>query len=437
MDGKETYRGLVEKMGNLYREMQGLIDAANENGGDMSEADTKRFEDMKAEYRKLQQQRERNHEMMSLAQKDSSIGWVDVPDAPERRTAAPKAGKKSERWGAFADTAEYRDAFDAYLRRGELVGPTEQRALSEGGSGLGDVVAPTEFSDKLFEQLQKVVTLRQISQIMPMGSWKRDLVIEGAVASVNWTSEGTAITDSFQSSSTFTNTVLTPRKLAGLTKVSRELLEDAPARGPGFSLENILTNSFAKGFAEKEEQGFLVGTGASGQPTGVLTLSSGGPSVGKQLAANNAITSAEVIDWVYSLPRQYRQHPSAAILLSDTALSYIRKAAATAATTQLQYFWEPSGQLGEPDRIMGIPVYASHYVTAPATSSQGFASGGGICGMIGAFDYCVIGQRSQFSLRVLNERYADEDNVGMVCTSRVDVKLTQMDAFRYLRGAAS
>ena len=432
------YKKLREENDLRYRQMSEMIEAANANGGDMSAEDTQKFDALDAEYRRVQGVIEKNHQLMALAAKDRTEGadFVDAgPEAPERR-AVTSTAKKSARWGEFADKAEYRDAFDAYLRRGELVGPTEQRALSEGGTGLGDVVAPTEFSDKIFEQLQKIVTLRQIAQIMPMGSWKRDLVVERAVASVNWTTEGNSITDSLSTNPTFSSVVLQPRKLAGLTKVSRELLEDAPARGPGFSLENILTNSFAKGFAEKEEEGFLVGTGASGQPTGILTIASNGPSVGAQLDGNSAVTTAKIIDWIYSLPRHYRQHPSTAILVSDTLLSYLRKVPILASSTTT-YFWQPSGVLGEPDRIMGIPVYASHYVPAPATSSQGFASGGGICGIIGAFDYCVIGQRSQFSMRVLNERYADEDNVGMVCTSRVDCRLTQMDAFRYLRGAAS
>lgn len=438
-DKKDTYRGLVEKMGALYREMQAMIDAANENGGDMSADDTKRFDTMQAEYRKLQEQRERNVALMGLAQKDQNLGWTEVKDAPERRAAKSVKGEKAARWGAYADTEEYRDAFDSYLRRGELVGPTEQRALSEGGTGLGDVIAPTEFSDKIFEQLQKVVTLRKLAQIMPMGSWKRDLVIESAIASVNWTTEGTAISDSLTANPTFSSVVLNAKKLGGLAKVSRELAEDAPARGPGFSLENILTNSFAKGFAEKEEQGFLVGTGASGQPTGILTVGpsastpSTGPSVGSTLAANTAVTVAKLQEWIYALPRQYRQHPSTAILVSDKILEYIR-ALPIISGSSTTYYWQPSGILGEPDRFMGIPIYASHYVPNPASTSQGY-TGGGICGLVGAFDYLVIGQRSQFSLRVLNERFADEDNIGMVCTSRVDIKYTQTDAFRFLRSA--
>jgi len=435
------YKELREGNDARYRAMQNMIEAANAKGGDMSAEDTAKFDALSAEYRNVQTQIERNHSLMGLAakDKDGTAAWVDTgPDAPEMRRApaATETAQRAPRFGDFRCNADFERAYDAYLKRGELVGPAEQRALAEATAGLGDIVAPTEFHNRMAELLQKVVTLRKIAQVMPLGSWKRDIVIESNVAAVNWTGEGSAISDSLNTASTYTNVVLQPWKLAGLAKVSRELVDDAPARGPGFSIENVITNSFAKGFAQKEEQGFLVGTGSS-QPTGILTYASNGPSVGQQLSAgNSAVTAKQVIDWVYSLPREYRQHPSCAMLVSDTVLGYIRSAAATASGTA-QYFWQPSGVLGEPDRILGIPVYASAYVPAPATTSQGFASGGGICGIIGAFDYCVIGERSGYGLRVLNELYAASDQVGYVATNRVDVKLTNMTAFTYLRGAAS
>ncbi len=436
----KNYKELREGNDARYREMQQMIEAANANGGDMSADDTKRFDELDSEYRRVQKQIERNHTLMNLAAEDKKTGWVDVgPDAPELRKApaAKETNQRAPRFGDFRCNDEYVKAYESYLKRGEHTPVAEMRALSEGGTGLGDIIPPTEFHSRMYEILQKMVVLRQIATVMPLGSWKRDIVIESALASVNWTTEGSAITDSLQTNPTYSNTVLQPRKLAGLAKVSRELLDDAPARGAGFSVETIITNSFAKSFAQTEEDGMLNGTGSSGQPTGILTIASSGPSVGKQLTANTGITAKEVIEWVYSLGREYRSHPSAAILLSDTALGYIRNAAATSATTQLNYFWQPSGQLGEPDRILGIPVYCSQYVPAPATSSQGFASGGGICGMIGAFDYCVIGERSGYTLRVLNELYAANDQVGYVATNRVDVKLTNMSAFKYLRGAAA
>jgi len=434
----KNYKELREGNDARYRAMQEMIEAANANGGDMTADDTAKFDALSAEYRKVQQQIERNHALMGLAAKDKDAGFIDVgPDAPEvrRAPAARETAQRAPRFGDFRCSDEFMRAYETYLKRGEHTPMTEMRALSEGGTGLGDIVAPTEFQSRMAELLQKVVTLRKIATVMPLGSWKRDIAIESALASVNWTTEGSSITDSLATNPTYSNVVLQPKKLAGRAVVSRELIDDAPARGPGFSIENVITNSFAKAFAQTEEDGMLNGTGSSGQPTGILTIASSGPGIGKQLNANTAVTGAEVIDWVYSLGREYRQHPSAAILLSDTALGYIRKAGTAGGT--VSYFWQPSSVLGEPDRILGIPVYASAYVPAPATSSQGFASGGGICGMIGAFDYCVIGERSGYSLRVLNELYAQNDQVGFVCTNRVDVKLTNMSAFKYLKGSAA
>jgi HK97 family phage major capsid protein len=143
--------------------------------------------------------------------------------------------------------------------------------------------------------------------------------------------------------------------------------------------------------------------------------------------ATPGLTHANVIDWVYSIPRQYRMHPSCAIVTSDAVLGMIRKLGSVGGT--VSYFWQPSGMLGEPDRIMGIPVYASAYVNSIAA--------GAVIGIAGAFDYCVIGERSGYTLKVLRERYADSNQTGFLAQNRVDITLTQTEAFRYLLAPAT
>jgi HK97 family phage major capsid protein len=120
-------------------------------------------------------------------------------------------------------------------------------------------------------------------------------------------------------------------------------------------------------------------------------------------------------------------HSSCAILTSDTVLGMIRKLGSVGGT--VNYFWQPSGMLGEPDRIMGIPVYASAYVNSIAA--------GAVIGIAGAFDYCVVGERSGYTLKVLRERYADSNQTGFLAQNRVDVTLTQTEAFRYLLAPAT
>ena len=142
------------------------------------------------------------------------------------------------------------NAYATYLKRGEHTPVAEMRALSEGTSGSGDILPPTEFHNQLSTKLQTMVALRKIARIMPLGSWKRDIPMENSLGSASFPGEGTA--PSSDSGQTYNNIVLQPKRLVALQKVSNELIEDAPARGPGFSIESILTEQFARLFAQTE-----------------------------------------------------------------------------------------------------------------------------------------------------------------------------------------
>jgi HK97 family phage major capsid protein len=80
---------------------------------------------------------------------------------------------------------------------------------------------------------------------------------------------------------------------------------------------------------------------------------------------------------------------------------------------------------------MGIPVYIS-----AAFDSFGANK---IVAMCGSFkNNCVIGQRSNFEMKTLRERYADSNQTGYLFQNRVDIALTnEALAFAYLKCAAS
>jgi len=429
----DSYKKLRAENDARYRQMSELIEKANQAGGDLSADDTKTFDSLDAEYRRVQGVIEKNHQLMALAAKDRETGFVDVgPDAPEMRRApaARETAQRAPRFGDFRCSDEYVKAYETYLKRGEHTPVAEMRALSEGTAGSGDVLPPVEFHQELAKRLQNSVVLRQLARVLPLGSWKREIAFETGLPNANFVNEGGSLTEA---TGTFTNRVLQPRRLAGISLVSNELMEDAPARGPGFSIESIVTEQFARKFAEVEESNFLTGNGTAPNPKGILTytgtgqgLIATGATMGGSIATL-AFTAANVIDWIYSIPRQYRMHPSCAIVTSDAVLSLIRKLGSLGGT--LNYFWQPSGMLGEPDRIMGIPVYASAYVNSIAA--------GNVVGIAGAFDYCVIGERSGYTLKVLRERYAETNQTGFLAQNRVDITITQVEAFRYLMAPAS
>lgn len=68
------------------------------------------------------------------------------------------------------------------------------------------------------------------------------------------------------------------------------------------------------------------------------------------------IKADEVIDLVYKLKRPYWKN--AAFITSDSTLAQIRKLK----DSNGNYLWQPALTAGEPDRILGYPVYTSAYM---------------------------------------------------------------------------
>jgi HK97 family phage major capsid protein len=286
------------------------------------------------------------------------------------------------------------------------------RALSEASGGT--VIPPTEFDSQLVTKLQTMTSVRNLCRKISLGSFAREVAFEDTTGTAYWTGENSA--PSSETGSTFSKITLTPKRLSCLLRVSNELVADADARGGNFGISSILSEQFARIFAQTEETALLSASNVSGAPTSLLTTS----GLATSAASQTSVTAAQIITWVYSLPRQYRAHPSVAIVTNDATLAAIRALAASGL-----YFWENgyskggAGLAPEPDRLLGIPVVTS--AAMPTIPTSGTTSTK--VALIGAWDYCVMGTTGNYELKVLRERYADTNETGYIANMRMDCKL--------------
>ena len=408
------YKALVEKMGAVYAEMKKMCDDANDSGEGMSDALEAKYSALKMQYASLTAQRQRSDELMNVG-----AGFkAEAPEAAKQVRHLPGAENASSKSGRNTDTDEYRNAWGSYIRSGEYTNPLEIRAISEASGGT--VLPPLEFHNAITTRLKTMTAIRQIAKVVTIGSYAREFAVDDTAGSATWAAEAASFTETGQ---TYKKVTLTPAKLTALLKVSNELVEDAPARGAGFSIESILTESFARMFAQAEETAFCATASVTSGPQNPLLSSGAGITTGKTTASNSAITAAEVIDWVYSLPRQYRANAS--ILVHDATLGKLRQLSAVSSSGLTNYFWQNSGALGEPDRLMGIPVYASAAMPVMATTAK--------IGVIGDFgNYSVLAERGTYSMRVLKELYASTGQTGYLAATRCDFSVTLSEAFKVL-----
>ena len=186
-------------------------------------------------------------------------------------------------------------------------------------------------------------------------------------------------------------------------KVTEELLYDS-----AFNLEDYILEQFGKALANAEEDAFLNGDG-TGKPTGIFHETNGGT----HLTEVTAFKSDDIINLIHALKRPYRK--SAAFIMNDKLIATIRKLK----DGNGAYMWQPSYQVGEPDTLLGYPVYTS-----------AFAPEGKIA--FGDFSYYNIGDRGTRSFKQLTELFAGNGMIGFVAKERVDGKLILPEAVQIL-----
>lgn len=414
----DTYKGLVEKMGALYQEMQAIV-AEMEGATEEAAAEMQaKYEEKSKQYDALAKRRDMIADLNSRAAKSSHGVVVVEREAPARvetRSFAPQIGEQYE--ARFAD----------YLKNGHRR-DFDTRAIAA-GSGDGQYLPSAGFYAQLQKSVELETSIYNLCRKIDVGNFTTNFTLEGDFDSTEidgegWQGEAGAV-DEY--TPTFTNKTFTGNSLRRVVKVSRELVQDAPARGADFSVESMVAQRMGRLFGQSIEYQLWHGNGTN-KPEGLKNATLGTATT---LATDGTLTSDELIDWVYSLPMKYLKSPSCAIVTSQSFLTAVRKLTekiiGSSGHLSTPYLWEPSFQAGTPDRLLGIPIYVTPWAPALANVNNQ------IHAVIGDFQHMVIAQRTGMSVQVLNELYAGNGQIGYLGEMRLDGKVVRADAFRALK----
>ena len=280
--------------------------------------------------------------------------------------------------------------------------------LQEGVAEDGGYLVPDEYDSRLIKKLTEENVFRKLAhRITTAGQHKINIAATTPAAA--WIDEGEALTFG---DATFAQINLDAHKLHVAVKVTEELLY-----GSMFDLESYIIDEFSKALGNAEEDSFINGNG-TGKPLGILAAT-GGADVGVTTAGATAITADEVINLVYSLKRPYRKN--AVFLMNDATIAIVRKLKDGNGV----YLWQPALTMGEPDRLLGYPVYTSQYMPTAAAGNKSIA--------FGDFSYYNIGDRGTRSFAELRELFAGNGMIGFVAKERVDGKLVLSEAIKVLQ----
>lgn len=207
----------------------------------------------------------------------------------------------------------------------------------------------------------------------------------------------------------------TIRKIGLLNKVSMELLEDSAV-----DIASLLGTLFLRSLGRYEDQQSIEGDGVS-EPTGLRTPGGAGTiTTDTDRFTAAAPTAAEALGAFFNLPAQWRANASWHMTSGNFA-----KFAAINSTTSGITTWDLLGREPTP-RMIGRPV-----AMFDGTGWDAYAASK-IIGAIGDFSNYYFIDRVGMTVTRLNERFADNDQVGFKARKRFDSMFAVADAFRLL-----
>jgi HK97 family phage major capsid protein len=346
-------------------------------------------------------------------------GVVDTgtSDSSEYRDGVPLTGDQSFAGFTRARNLVRQGEEELSLRkslRGIVLGDwsgadAERRAMSESVLAGGGYLLPTVLSSSIVDLARnQTQVLRAGARIFPMANKKVDVAKWTGDPSMAWHTEAAAISPS---DATIGKVTLDAKALAGLTLISRELLEDAS------EVDAALRAAFAATMALTVDRVAIYGTGVDPEPRGVKNTS--GILTASMGANGAALTNYDpLVDAVGTL-RDNNEDPTAAIYSPRTG----RALAKLKDTTN-----QP---LTVPGYLDGVPRYETNQI--PNTLTQG-ASTLASDMVVGDFRQLYVGVRTQLQIQVLSERYADTGQVGILAWFRGDVAVARPKAFHVTSG---
>ena len=383
-----TILELREARNKAWEGAKAFVESKRDKDGLLSKEDAETYNSMEEKIKNYSKEIERMEAMENMENELNKPVNTPIVNTPSKvDNIGEKTGRASN---------EYKNAMLNALRSNFR---QVSNVLQEGVDADGGYLVPDEYDTRLIQKLEENNVVRSLSTIIKT-SGEHKINIASTTPAAAWIEEGGTLTFG---DSKFDQKILDAHKLHVAVKVTEELLYDN-----AFGLENFLIDSFGKAIGNAEENAFLNGTG-TGQPTGIFATTGGGTYITAKTKGADAI-----IELVYNLKRPYRKNAS--FIMNDKMIATIR----TYKDQNGAYMWQPSLVQGEPDRLLGFPVYTSQY--APEDSIA-----------FGDFSYYNIGDRGVRSFKQLTELFAGNGMIGYVAKERVDGKLVLPEAVQILK----
>ena len=393
----EYLKRQVEARQSAWHAAKSLLDAAAAEKRDLSADEEQSYSRM----------------MADIDERSQKISDLQAAEARAFDIEASMAAAPEVRDVRAAKTAGDFDVVRA-LAAGEIRSHTfERRDLNTSDDSA---IVPQSFYDVIQEKLVTVGPMLDGNIVTLLNTASGEDIkvpVESTRPAATAIAEGTTITEL---DPTFSNITLKSQKVAVLTKVSRELLQDS-----GIDLVAYLGRTLGTSIGIKVNSLLTVGTGTV-EAKGIIAAAGAGVTGGT--AVSGAFTADNLIDLAHSVDGAYVRQ-GAGWMMRRTSMGTLRKLKDTAG----QYLYVPAAAIGVPDSFMGFPIFENPDVVATATSAKSVA--------FGWFGSYHVRQVGGIEVARSDDAYFASDEIGFRVTMRIWGDLGQSDAVKVFTGNAA
>jgi HK97 family phage major capsid protein len=329
---------------NLVNEMRAVVDQATEENRDFSGEESGRLAAIDEQIDRLDKRIQGVLDQEQRA-KDTESKFAQLEGKPK---AAGQSGGDTEH------ASNEHAAIRAFMQgKGDREYAVEQRDLSTSSTGVID----TGFRAQLWEYMieEAGVLSAGVDILNTAGGETIKLPRATVHSTAGSTTEATAISESDPTLGSVNSTVT---KEGYVVQISRELIDDS-----GVDLLGYLSRSAGRALGNA--------VGAAAITAAVAAASAGATTAtGETTGLGSQATAGKGFDYLitlfHSVIAPYRRRASCSWVMSDPAAAMVRKVKSTDGV----YAWQPAVTLGQPDTILGKPVYIDTNVADPAASAE-------------------------------------------------------------------
>ncbi len=343
---------------------------------------------------------------------------LDGQKAALDRAKAERARPSIEGKGQI-DDGEYKEAFSAYVKRGE------EKALQIGVPADGGYVVPGEVENEITRLMTHISPIRAIAGVRQVSGavYKRPITVTGP--QTGWVGETASRPTT--TSQTLAELSYPTTELYAMPAATSAFLDDAAVDVGQWIADEVNaafaaqeTTAFVNGDGTNKPSGFLSGTKVA--ETSWAWGSLGYLATGTSGALPSSHASDILIDLVYALKAGYRQNAS--WVMNRKTQGALRKLK----DADGNYLWQPAAAADGRASFMGFPLVEAEDMPNIAANSFSIAFGDFKRG------YLIVDRQG---VSVLRDPFSAKPYVLFYTTKRVGGGIADYDAIKLLKFGAS